>query len=186
MAESQWPAGTYELVADQWDERVSPLDKPFASVRHVKGDEVELDAETADRLGRGGAIQKPGEAQRANAYAAKAAFEAAIMALPESVREELLGSSEDEEEQADAVAEAAERAAEAEARAAEAEARADAAEARVRELEAKDPSFGVTSQPPTPDGGAGTAEQVGEGNSAAPASPQPKVAKKAAAPPSNG
>jgi hypothetical protein len=92
-----WEAGTYELVVDRFDQRVSPLDKPFAARRYGRGDKVELDAEHADRLGRAGAIVKPGERERQNALAARLQYEQALAALPPALREEILGKRDPEE-----------------------------------------------------------------------------------------
>lgn len=90
MAE-QAEAGTYELIAERWDELVSKPGEPARYARHVRGDTVELDQEEAERLVAGGAVVKPGELQLAAAEAARQQYLATLSALPDSVREQFLG-----------------------------------------------------------------------------------------------
>lgn len=74
-------AGEYELVAELFDQRTSPLDKPFTFTRYTRGERVVLDEADAKRLVAAGAVVVPGELQRAVFEAAKAQYEAALAAL---------------------------------------------------------------------------------------------------------
>lgn len=84
-------AGSYELVALQWDEPTSKPGEPFTFVRHRRGDTVELDEEEARRLVLAGAVVEPGSREKAAAELAKAQFAAALAALPDDLRAEVLG-----------------------------------------------------------------------------------------------
>lgn len=84
-------AGTYELVALQWDQQTSKPGEPFDFTRHRRGDKVTLDADDARRLVRAGAVTKPGERQKAEAERAKAAYAAAVAQLPDDIRAEVAG-----------------------------------------------------------------------------------------------
>ena len=84
-------AGEYELVAVQWDEPTSKPGEPFTFIRHRRGDTVTLNEEEASRLVRAGAVVKPGEREKVAAQFAKAQFAAALAALPDDLRAELLG-----------------------------------------------------------------------------------------------
>lgn len=81
-------AGSYELVAELWDEPTSKPGQPFEWVRHRRGETVELSDAEAKRLLAAGAVVKPGEVEKAQVAAAKAAYEAALAALPPEVRAE--------------------------------------------------------------------------------------------------
>lgn len=93
-ADKQWPAGKYELTATSWDEdkREKPTD-PFDYVRHVTGDIVTLNAAEAERLGRGGAIVKPGEREQL-AYEAAAAAAQQAQAAAEAAQAKMLAAAE--------------------------------------------------------------------------------------------
>lgn len=82
-------AGTYELVAVQWDEQTSKPGEPFDFIRHRAGDKVDLDVAEARRLWLAGAIVRPGERERAAAEQARLVYEAALAALPDDVRAQL-------------------------------------------------------------------------------------------------
>ncbi len=82
-------AGTYELVADLWDEPLSKPGEPFDFKRHRTGDKVTLDVEEARRLVTAGAVVKPGEREKAALAAAQAALQAALAAIPEEYRDQI-------------------------------------------------------------------------------------------------
>lgn len=69
-------AGTYELRA-HWDRRISKAGEPYAFVRYVPGDLVELNADEAEQMVRNGTACVPGEREQAAAEAAKAEAERA-------------------------------------------------------------------------------------------------------------
>lgn len=83
-------AGRYELLDDQWDELVN--DWPFTDrvakyVRHVKGDVLDLDDDTAYRLMRSGSVLPEGQRQEAEYRRARLALENARNSLPPELRE---------------------------------------------------------------------------------------------------
>ncbi len=82
-------AGTYELVAERWDEITSKPGEPFDFVRHVKGDKVKLNVEDARRLVDGGAVVTPGEREKAAVEQAKAAYAAALSQVPAELLDQL-------------------------------------------------------------------------------------------------
>lgn len=82
-------AGTYELVALMWDEPLSKPGEPFDFIRHRRGDKVKLNVEEARRLLTAGAVVRPGDREKAQVAAAKAALAAAVAAVPEEFRSEL-------------------------------------------------------------------------------------------------
>ncbi len=85
----QIQAGEYELVAELFDQRTSPLDKPFDFKRYRRGDTVTLDVEEARRLYAAGAIQPVGQRQLQAAEQARLAYAAALALVPEQVRAQL-------------------------------------------------------------------------------------------------
>lgn len=89
----QIKAGQYELVALQWDEQISEPGEPFDFVRHVAGDIVTLNVEDARRLYAGGAVLPKGARQKAAAELARVQYEAALAALPDDVRDQVLGTA---------------------------------------------------------------------------------------------
>lgn len=97
-------AGRYELVAKLWEEPTSKPGEPYTYKRHVEGDLVDLDDEQARRLVAAGAVIEPGARERAAALAAKAAYEAALAALPDSVKAELDAERQDAADTAAAAA----------------------------------------------------------------------------------
>ncbi|OZC62140.1 hypothetical protein CH267_00945 [Rhodococcus sp. 06-621-2] len=82
--------GEYELVAAQFDKILSKPGEPFDFKRYRQGDRVTLDVEEAKRLWLAGAIVEPGARQRAAAEAARQQYEAALAALPDEIREQVL------------------------------------------------------------------------------------------------
>lgn len=82
-------AGKYELLANRWDEQTSKPGEPFAYIRHVQGDVIDLNAEDAARLLSAAAVGEPGARQRAAAAQAKALYEAALALIPEGLRGDL-------------------------------------------------------------------------------------------------
>lgn len=90
MSVNDIKTGRYELVAELWDEPKSKPGEPFDFVRHRRGDLVDLDVETARRLVTAGAAVTPGERERAAAEAARAAYTAALAALPPDVQQQVL------------------------------------------------------------------------------------------------
>lgn len=97
-------AGRYELVSLFWEEPISKPGEPYNFVRHVRGDLVDLDDENARRLLAAGAVVEPGSRERAAAMAAKAQYEAALAALPDSVKAELDAERQDAADTAAAAA----------------------------------------------------------------------------------
>ncbi len=89
MAE-QIKAGTYELVAERWDELVSKPTEPARYKRHLRGDQVRLTQEEAERLVTAGAVVEPGALQRAAVEQARQQYLAALQALPDGLRDEFL------------------------------------------------------------------------------------------------
>lgn len=85
-------AGEYELVCALWDQPVNKPGEPFDFVRHRAGAIVTLDGPEAKRLFSAGAIVVPGSREKAQAEALRAQLEAALAALPDSVREEVLAT----------------------------------------------------------------------------------------------
>ncbi len=85
----QVQAGEYELVAELFDQRTSPLDKPFDFKRYRRGDTVTLDVEEARRLYAAGAVQPVGQRQLQAAEQARLAYAAALALVPEQLRAEL-------------------------------------------------------------------------------------------------
>jgi hypothetical protein len=85
-------AGDYELVALSWDEPLpAKPGMPHDFVRHEQGDIVTLSESEAKRLYGAGAVVRKGERQQASADAAKAAYLAAVAALPEELRGDVTG-----------------------------------------------------------------------------------------------
>jgi hypothetical protein len=82
-------AGTYELVATQWDRITSEPGKPLTFERYRRGDKVKLDEADAKRLMLAGAIVEPGSIQRAAAERARAQYLAALAQLPPEMQAEL-------------------------------------------------------------------------------------------------
>ena len=87
-------AGEYELVAERFDQPASGLkpSDPFDFTRYKKGDRVRLDVTEARRLVLAGAVVKPGEAEKMRAQAMAAQMQAHLAALPDEVRDEIVGS----------------------------------------------------------------------------------------------
>lgn len=82
-------ASRYELISLFWEEPTSKPGETYTFERHVRGDLVDLSHEEARRLLAAGAVVKPGSRERAAAEAAKAAYEAALAALPDDVKADL-------------------------------------------------------------------------------------------------
>lgn len=90
-------AGSYELVADHWDEVTSKPGQPFEFTRHYRGETVRLSQSDARRLLPSGAVRVPGEAELAAAQALQAQLAALIAQVPDELRAQLLGGNTVEE-----------------------------------------------------------------------------------------
>lgn len=93
MSDTDVKAGKYELVARQWDEIMSKPNEPLNYTRHRQGETVDLSEADAKRLVAAGAVVKPGEREKQAAELAVAQAQAALAALPDDVREQLLGDA---------------------------------------------------------------------------------------------
>ncbi|MGN7134565.1 hypothetical protein ACTHQY_14965 [Rhodococcoides corynebacterioides] len=89
---NQITAGEYELVAALFDQPTSKPGEPFDFHRYRQGDIVTLDAAEAKRLFAAGAVVVPGTRQKAEAEALRVAYEAALAALPDDVRAQVLAT----------------------------------------------------------------------------------------------
>lgn len=83
-------AGDYELVSEIFDQPTNDEGKTFTFKRYRKGDTVTLDLAEAQRLYKAGAVVLPGEREVAAAAFARAQYEAALAALPEDIRAQVL------------------------------------------------------------------------------------------------
>lgn len=83
-------AGDYELVSEIFDQPTNEDGKAFTFKRYRKGDTVTLDLAEAQRLYKAGAVVLPGEREVAAAAFARAQYEAALAALPDAIRAQVL------------------------------------------------------------------------------------------------
>lgn len=80
-------AGEYELLDLRWDEPTSgPQDPVFTFTRHYQGEILTLDKAQAVRLVQAGSVAKKGELEERRLAAARAAYAAALAALPDDLR----------------------------------------------------------------------------------------------------
>lgn len=73
--------GSYELIADQWDQVTSKPGEPLDYTRYYQGDIITLNVEDARRLVLAGAVVAPGSREQAAAERAQAALQQALAQL---------------------------------------------------------------------------------------------------------